>query len=146
MKPVLRRKMQLRSEAALVVDPSEAELIAFVYDGHNACMPPRVSIFTAGVVNGQEAERVGNGSIVRRSGTVKTLGNCGNQTVFKMTERFGNSSGQVGKMKVANVPRNSCKQTMRNSLELAESRRRLTANVENKWLSNLHENVNSANP
>ena len=35
---------------------------------------------------------------------------------------------------------------MRNSSELAESRRRLTANVEKKWLSNLHENVNSAKP
>ena len=45
-------------------------------------------------------------------------------------------------MKVADVPR---KQTMRNSSELARSRRHLTANVENKWLSNLHENVNSAN-
>ena len=98
MKPVSRRKMQLRSEAALVVDPSEAELIAFVYDGHDACMPPRVSIFTTGVVNGQEAECVKNGSIVLRSGTVKTprLEKCGNQTVLKVTERFGNVTGQVG--------------------------------------------------
>ena len=45
-----RRKMQLRSEAALVVDPSEAELISFVYDSHDACMPPRVSISTTEVV------------------------------------------------------------------------------------------------
>ena len=80
----------------------------------------------------QGAEYVEDGSIVLRSGTVKTLGNCGNQTVLKLTEKSGNSSGQVGKMKVADVPRNSCKQTMRNSSELAESRRRLTANVENK--------------
>ena len=34
---------------------------------------------------------------------------------------------------------------MRNSSELARSRQHLTANVENKWLSNLRENVNSAN-
>ena len=144
MKPESRRKMQLRSEAALVVNPSEAELIAFVYDGHDACMPPRVSISTTRVVHGQEAECVENGSIVLRSGTVKTsrLEKCGNQTVLKVTERFGNSSGQVGKMKVADVPRKPCKQTMRNSSELAKSRRHLTANVENKWLSNLHGNVN----
>ena len=46
---------------------------------------------------------------------------------------------------MADVPQNSCKQTTRNSFELAESRRHPTANVENTWLSNLHENVNSAN-
>ena len=63
-----------------------------------------------------------------------------------MTEMFGNVTGQVGKIKVADVPRKTCKQTMRNSIELARSRRHLTANVENKWLSNLHKNVNSANP
>ena len=34
---------------------------------------------------------------------------------------------------------------MQNSPELAKSRRHLTANVENKWLSNSHGNVNSAN-
>ena len=110
--------MQLRSEAALVVDPSGAELIASVYDCHDACMLPRVSISTTRVVNGQEAECVENRSIELRSGTVKTsrLEKCGNQTVLKVTERFGNSSGQVGKMKVADVPRNLCKQTMRNSI------------------------------
>ena len=62
-----------------------------------------------------------------------------------MHEKFGNITGQVGKMKVANIPQNFCKQTMQNSSELAESRRHLTANVEKKWLRNLHENVNSAN-
>ena len=71
---------------------------------------------------------------------------CGNRTAWKGTEKFGNITGQVGKMKVADIPRKSCKQTLQDSSELAESRRRLTANVENKWLSNLHENVNSANP
>ena len=35
---------------------------------------------------------------------------------------------------------------MRNSFEQAESRRHLTDNVENKWFSDLHENVNSATP
>ena len=62
-----------------------------------------------------------------------------------MTEKFGHLTGQVGMMKVADVPRKTCKQTMRNSSKLAKSRRYLTANVENKWLSNLHESVNSAN-
>ena len=85
----------------------------------------------------QGAEYVEDGSSVLRPGIVKPLGNCGNQTVWKLTEKFGNVTGQVGKMKVANIPQNTCKQTMRNSSELAESRRRLTANVENKWLSNL---------
>ena len=35
---------------------------------------------------------------------------------------------------------------MRNSFELAESCRHLTVKVENKWFSNLHKHVNSANP
>ena len=35
---------------------------------------------------------------------------------------------------------------MRDSFEQAKSRRHLTANVENKWFSNLYENVNSADP
>ena len=136
--------MQLRSEAALVVDPSETELIASVYDGHNACMPPRMSISTTRAVNGQEAECVGNGSIVLRSGTVKTskLEKCGIQTVKVKVEKYGNISGKVVKMKVADVPQKPCKQTTRNSSELAKSRRHLAANVENKWFSNLHENVN----
>ena len=43
-------------------------------------------------------------------------------------------------------PQNPRKQIMRNSFEQAKSRRHLTANVENKWFSNLHENVNSAMP
>ena len=95
MKPVSRRKIQLQTEAALVVDPSEAELIAFVYDGHDACMPPRVSISATEVVNGQEAECIGNGSNVLRSGTVKTskLEKCGNQTIRVMTEMLGNVTG-----------------------------------------------------
>ena len=76
--------MQLRSEAALVVDPSEAELIASVNDGHDACMPPRVSISTTRVVNGQEAECVENGTIVLRSGT-SSLEKFGNKTEISPT-------------------------------------------------------------
>ena len=146
MKPVSRRKKQLRSETALVVDPSEEELIASVYDGHNACMPPHVFISTTRVAHGQETECVGNRSIVLRSGAVKTskLEKCGNQTVKVKVEKFGNITGQVGKMEVADVPRKLRKQIMRNFSKLAKSRRHLTANVENKWLSNSHENVNSA--
>ena len=103
-----RRKMQLRSEAALVVDPSEAEVIAFVNDGHDVCMPPRVSISTTRVVHGQEAECVGNGSIVLRSGTVKTwrLEKCGNQTVLAVANTYGNCTGKVGKIKVDVTPQN----------------------------------------
>ena len=71
---------------------------------------------------------------------------CGNQTVRGMTEGFGNISGQVGKMKVEVKPQNPRKQIMRNSFEQAESRRHITDNVENKWFSDLHENVNSATP
>ena len=44
---------------------------------------------------------------------------------------------------MADVPQKSRKQIMRNSFEQAKSRH-LTDNVENKWFSNLHENVNSA--
>ena len=93
----------------------------------------------------QGAEYVEDGSIVLRSGTVKTsrVVKCGNQTVGKVTKKFVNTTGQVGKMKVAVVPQKSRKQTMQTSSELAKSRRHLTANVENKWLSNLHDNVNS---
>ena len=51
----------------------------------------------------QGALYVEDGSIVLRSGTVKTLRfeKCGSQTVCKVTEMFGNISVQVGKMKVA---------------------------------------------
>ena len=89
-----------------------------MYDGHNACMPPHVFISTTRVAHGQEAECVGNGSIVLRSGALKTLKleKCGNQTVVKLTEKFGNITGQVGKMKVADVPRKLRKQIMQTFL------------------------------
>ena len=93
----------------------------------------------------QEAKGVEDGLSVTQSGAVKTLEKCGSQTVYEVTERFGNVPGQVDKMKVAVTPQKPRKQIMRNSFEQAKSRRYLTANVENKWLSNLHENVNSAN-
>ena len=51
---------------------------------------------------------------------------------------------KVGKMKVAVVPKKPCKQIMRNLFLQLESRRQLTANVGNKWISNIHKNVNSA--
>ena len=119
------------------MDPSEAELIAFVYYDHDACMPPRVSISTTRVVYGQEAECVEHGSIVLRLETVtmSRLEKCGNQTVKMKVEKYRNISGKVGKMKVADVPQKPCKQTMRSSSELAKSRRHLTANVENKWFN-----------
>ena len=90
-----------------------------------------------------EANYVKDGSPVLQS--VKTLAkkNCGNQTVRRMTERLGNVSGKVGKMKVEVALLQPRKQIMRNSFEQAKSRRHFTANVENKWFSNLHKNVNS---
>ena len=133
---------QLQREYASVVGCLEANQKARV--AHY----PRVSMLSltsrgTGVESKQGAERVEDWSSVRRSGAAKTtrVVECGKQTVLEMTERFGNITGQVGKMKAADVPRNPCKQTMRNSIELAKSRRHLTANVENQWFSNLHESV-----
>ena len=138
---------QLQSEYASVAGRSEANQKARVAHYPRVSMLPSAFRVTE-VESEQGAERVEDWSSVRRAGAAKTtrVVKCGNQTALKVTERFGNSSGQVGKMKVADVPRNFRKQTMRNSFELAESRRHLTANVETKWLSNLHENVNSAKP
>ena len=118
MKPVSRRMKQLRNEAALVVDPSEAELIASVYYGYDACMPPRVSMSTTEMVNGQEAKCVENGSIVLRLETVKTSDaeKCGNYTVRKKTKKFGNITGQICKIKVKVTPQKPRKQIMQNSL------------------------------
>ena len=97
--------------------------------------------------NSREAKNVEDGSLVLKSGAIKTLENkCGNQNVRGMTERFGNVSGQIGKMKVEVKPQNPRKQIMRNSFEQAKTRRHLTDNVENKWFSDLHEQVNSATP
>ena len=123
---------------------SEANRKALVANYPRVSMLPSASRVTE-VESKQGAERVEDWSSVRRSkiDKITRVVNCGNQTVLKMTEKFGNVTGQVGKMKVADVPRNFCKQTMRNSSELPKSRRHLTANVENKWLSNLHDNVNS---
>ena len=136
----------IQREYASGAGSSEATQKACETDHPHVSMAP---LITSGTVSEskQGAECVEDWSSVQRSGAVKTtrVSNCGNQTVLEMTEKFGNSSGQVGKMKVADVPQNSCKQTTRNSFELAASRRHLTANVENKWLSYLHESVNSAN-
>ena len=103
---------QLQSEYASVAGRSEANWKT------RAVRYPRVSTLPSAsrvteVESKQGAEYVEDGSIVPRSGTVKTLGNCGNQTVLKMTERFGNISGQVGKMKVAVTPQKPHKQMMR---------------------------------
>ena len=114
---------QLQSEYASVAGRSEANQKARVANYPRVSMLPSASRVTE-VESEQGAERVEDWSSVRRSGAVKTtrVVNCGNQTVWKMTEKSGNSSGQVGKMKVANIPRNTCKQTMqKNSIELAES-------------------------
>ena len=135
---------RLQRDYASGAGSSEATLKAWETDHPHASMAPLITRWTDSESK-QGAKYVEDGSSVLRPGIVKTLGNCGSQTVWKLTEKFGNSSGQVGKMKVAGVPQDFCKQTMRNSSELAKSRRPLTANVENKWFSNLHENVNSAN-
>ena len=128
---------RLQCKYASVAGCLEANWNACVVDLPHVSTLPLTSRGTE-VESEQGAERVEDWSSVRRAGAAKTtrVVNCGNQTVVKLTKKSGNSSGQVGKMKVADVPRNSCKQTMRNSSELAESRRHLTANVENKWLSN----------
>ena len=73
----------------------------------------------------QGAKGVEDGLPVMQSKAVKTLEKFGSQTVYEVTEKLGNSSGQVGKMKMADVPQKPCKQTMRNSSELANSRRHL---------------------
>ena len=137
---------QLQREYASVAGRSEANWKA------RAVRYPRVSSLPSAsrvteVESKQGAERVEDWSSVRRLGAVETtrVVNCGNQTVLKMTEKFGHITGQVGMTKVADTPRKTCKQIMQNSYELAKSRRHLTVNVENKWLSNLHESVNSAN-
>ena len=98
----------------------------------------------------KRAEYVEDGSIVLRSGTVKTsrVEKCGNQTVRKNDQKIviGNVSGQVVKMKMAVTPQKTRKQIMQNSFEQAKSHRHLTANVENKWFSDSHEKVNPATP
>ena len=109
---------RLQRNYASGVGSSEATLKACETVHPHESMAPLLTRWTDSESK-QGAEYVEDGSIVLRSGTVKTLGNCGNQTVLKTHEKFGNVTGQVGKMKVANIPRNFCKQTMRNSFELA---------------------------
>ena len=104
------------------------------------------AISTTEVVNGQEVEYVEDWSIVLRSGTVKTSkeGKCGHIPVKVCGEKYGNFFRKVGKMKGSlNPKQNLCKQTMRNSSELAKSCRHLTANVENPMDRNLYIFQNS---
>ena len=91
----------------------------------------------------QGAERVEDGSSVLRSGTVKRLmmEKVGHLPTKVNAKKYGNHTGKVGKMKVEVKPQKPRKQIMQNSFEQAKSRRHLTANVENKWFSDLHENV-----
>ena len=107
---------RLQRNYASGVGSSEATRKAWETVHPHASMAPLITSGTDSESK-QGAEYVEDGSIVLRSGTVKTprLEKCGNQTVLKVTERFGNVTGQVGKMKVADAPRNFCKQTMRNS-------------------------------
>ena len=116
-------KLLLR-EYASVAGCLEANRKACVVDRPHVSTLPLTSRGTE-VESKRGAERVEDGSIVLRLGTVKMLGKGGNQTVLKLTEKFGNVTGQVGKMRVADLPRNPRKQTMRNSIELAKSRRHL---------------------
>ena len=142
----MQRTKQLHREYASVAGSSEEVQKACVDRDPCVSMTPLKTRETDGE-NSREAKNVEDGSLVLKSGAVKTLENkCGNQNVRGMTERFGNVSGQIGKMKVEVKPQNPRKQIMRNSFEQAESRRHLTDNVENKWFSDLHENVNSATP
>ena len=100
---------QLQSEYASVAGRSEANRKTRVANYPRASTLPSASRGT-GVESKQGAERVEDWSSVRCSGAAdSTKGvKCGNQTVLKLTEKFGNSSGQVGKMKVADVPQNFC--------------------------------------
>ena len=140
----MQRTKQLHREYASVAGSSEEVQKACVDRDPCVSMTPLKTRETDG---SREAKNVEDGSLVLKSGAIKTLEKkCDNQIVRGMTERFGNISGQVGKMKVKVKPQNPRKQIMRNSFEQAESRRHLRDNAENKWFSDLHEHVNSATP
>ena len=83
---------QLQSEYASVAGRSKANQKVRVAHYPRASMLPSASRVTE-VESEQGAERVEDWSSVRCSGiTESTKGvNCGNQTVLKLTERFGNS-------------------------------------------------------
>ena len=101
---------QLQREYASVAGCSEANQKVRVASFPRISMLPLTSRVTE-VENKQGAERIEDWSSVRHSGAVKTtrVVECGNQTILEMIEKSGNSSRQVGMMKVADVPRKSCK-------------------------------------
>ena len=119
----MQQMKQLQREYASVAGRLEAKGKICVVDRPHVIKRP-LTFRGTGVESKQGAECVEDGAIVMRSGTVKTsrVVKCGNQTVLKMTEKFDNVTGQVGKIKLADAPRKLCKQTMQNSSELARSR------------------------
>ena len=98
---------QLQREYASVGGRLEANRKACVVDRPHVSTLPLTSRGTE-VESKQGAQRVEDWSCVQRSGTAETerVVNWGSQTVLKVTVKFGNSFGQVGKMKVAEVPQN----------------------------------------
>ena len=99
---------QLQSEYASVAGRSKANQKARVAHYPRVSMLPSASRVTE-VESEQGAERVEDLSSVRRSGIDKAtrVVKCGNQTdQLEVTEKFGNVTGQVGKIKVANTPQN----------------------------------------
>ena len=128
----MQRTKLLQSETTLVVEHSEAELKAYMCDGHVAGMPPRVSTLTTEVANGQEAECVKHGSIVLRSGTVLALRE---DKLLGVKPIGGRDTDHYAIDTVTGelhgfMPKPPCKKTMQNSSELAESHRFLTVTDE----------------
>ena len=91
---------QLQREYASVAGCHEANWNACVVDRPHVSTLPRTSRGTV-VESKQVAERVEDWSSIRRTGADKTtrVVKRGNQTVLKVTEKFGNITGQVGKIK-----------------------------------------------
>ena len=98
----MQQTEQLHREYASVAGYLEANRKARVANYPRVSTLPLTSRGTE-VESQQGAEYVEDGSIVLRSGTVKTsrVEKCGNQTVREVNEKFGNITIQVGKMKVA---------------------------------------------
>ena len=103
----MQQMKQLQREYASVAGCLEANRKACVVDRPHVSTLPLTSRGTE-VESKQGAEYVEDVSIVLRSGTVKTsrVEKCGNQTVRAVTEKFGNVTGQVGKMRVDATPQN----------------------------------------
>ena len=96
----MQRTKQLHREYASAAGSSEEVWKACVDRDPCVSMTPLKTRETDGE-NSREAKNVEDWSLVLKSGAVKTLEKkCCNQTVRGMTERFGNISGQVEKMKV----------------------------------------------